>query len=63
MNWQKSLSRLSIPGLVLLVLGAVVCTQANKLLKSERLILAARIAGIVLALAGTMILLDFIPGL
>ncbi|MBR3873957.1 MAG: hypothetical protein IKJ26_07265 [Clostridia bacterium] len=63
MNWQKSLSRLSIPGLVLLALGAVVCTQANKLLKSERLILAARIAGIVLALAGTLILLDFIPGL
>ena len=63
MYWQKVLSRLSIPGILLLALGAVACTQAAKICKSERLTLAVRIAGIVLALAGTVILLDLIPGL
>ena len=63
MYWQKVLSRLSIPGILLLALGAVACTQAPKISKSERLTSAVRIAGIVLALAGTVILLDLIPGL
>ena len=63
MNWQKVLSRLSIPGLVLLVLGAVACTQAPRLFKSERLMLIARIAGLVCAVVGAAILLDFIPGM
>ena len=63
MNWQKMLDRLSIPGLVLLVLGAVVGMNAAKLAKTERLVFGLRMAGIVLALAGTLILLDFIPGL
>ena len=63
MNWQKVLSRLSIPGLVLLALGAVACTQAKRLMPNERLVFWLRIAGIVLALAGTIILLDFVPGL
>ena len=63
MYWQKVLSRLSIPGILLLVLGAVACTQATRLCKSERLTLCVRIAGLVLALAGTVILLDLIPGL
>ena len=63
MDWQKVLSRLSIPGVILLALGAVACTQAPKFCKSERLAVIVRIAGLVLALAGTLILLDFIPGL
>ena len=63
MNWQKMLDRLSIPGIVLLVLGAVVGMAAPKFAKTERLVFALRMAGLILALAGTLILLDFIPGL
>ena len=63
MNWQKSLERLSIPGLILLALGAVTATLAGKYCKNERLCVTARIAGLVSALLGTVILLDLIPGL
>ena len=63
MNWQKAMERLSIPGLILLVLGAVAASQAGKYCKSERLCMIARIAGLVSALLGTVILLDFIPGM
>ena len=63
MYWQKVLSRLSIPGVILLALGAVACTQAPRFCKSERLTVIVRIAGLALALAGALILLDFIPGL
>ena len=63
MNWQKVMERLSIPGLTLLVLGAVAATQAGKYCKSERLCVIARIAGLVSALLGAVILLDLIPGM
>ena len=63
MNWQKVMERLSIPGLTLLVLGAVAATLAGKYCKNERLKMIARIAGLVSALLGTLILLDFIPGM
>ena len=63
MNWQKVLSRLSIPGLILLMLGAVAATQAPKYCKSERLCMIVRIAGLASALLGTVILLDLIPGM
>jgi len=63
MNWQKVLSRLSIPGLVLFALGAVACTQVVRLCKTERLAVIVRIAGLLLAILGTAILLDFVPGL
>ena len=63
MNWQKVLSRLSIPGLILLMLGAVAATQAAKYCKSERLCMIARIAGLISALLGAAIMLDLIPGL
>ena len=63
MYWQEVLSRLSIPGVILLALGAVAGTQASKIFRSERLAVIVRIAGLVLALAGSLILLDFIPGL
>ena len=63
MNWQKALSKLSIPGIMLLALGAVAATQAEKYCKNERLCMIARIAGLVSALLGAVILLDLIPGL
>ena len=63
MNWQKIVDRLSIPGMILLVLGAVAASQAGKYCKNERLKMIARVAGLVSALLGTVILLDFIPGL
>ena len=63
MNWQKVLSKLSIPGVLLLALGAVAATQATRLCKSERLCMAVRIAGLMIALLGAAILLDVFPGL
>ena len=63
MNWQKILDRLSIPGLILLALGAVAATQAEKYCKSEHLCMIVRIAGLVSALLGAVIMLDLIPGL
>jgi len=63
MNWQKMMDKLSIPGLILLVLGAVAATQAGRLCQNERLCMAARIAGLISALLGAAILLDVFPGL
>ena len=63
MNWQKVLSKLSIPGIALLALGAVAATQANRFCKNEPLCMAVRIAGLILALLGAAILLDVFPGL
>ena len=63
MNWQKVLNRLSISGLILLVLGAVACTQAKRFDKSERLMNTVRFAGLALAIVGAAVLLDLIPGL
>ena len=63
MNWQKVLERLSIPGLVLLALGAVICVAAHRAAQNKRLVSVMYAAGIVLALVGAVILLDFIPGL
>ena len=63
MNWQKAVDRLSIPGLTLLLLGAVAATQAEKLCKNERLCVAVRVAGLILALLGAAVMLDLIPGL
>ena len=69
MNWEKVLSRLSVPGLTLLVLGVLTSAQAAKLCRlvfkerGERAILPVRITGLVLALLGAAILLDLIPGL
>jgi len=63
MNWQKVLSKLSIPGIALLALGAVAATQANRLIQNERLCMVVRIAGLIAALLGAAILLDVFPGL
>lgn len=63
MYWQTVRSRLSIPGLALLLLGAVLCTLVPKHIKGERAALAARLGGLALAVVGALILLDLIPGL
>ncbi|MDD3410632.1 MAG: hypothetical protein PHY12_07455 [Eubacteriales bacterium] len=67
--WEKVASRLSVPGLALIVVGALLCAQAQRLCtlafkeKGARLVLPAKIAGVALALLGALIMLDFIPGL
>lgn len=67
MDWQRVLSRLSIPGLILLVAGVVIGAQAARLCATagfqERAALWIRLIGLALALLGAVILLDFIPGL
>ncbi len=63
MNWQKVLDKLSIPGLILLALGAVMAIKADKLCQDERLQIAVRISGLLIALYGAAILLDAFPGL
>ena len=68
-DWEKVLSRLSVPGITLLLVGAVICVQATRLCRfvlhdrGERAVLPVRIAGLVLALLGALILLDVFPGL
>ena len=69
MDWDKALSRLSVPGLTLLVVGGVMCSQAARLCRlafgerGDRAVLPLRLFGLGLALLGAVILLDFIPGL
>lgn len=69
MNWELIWSRLSVPGITLLVLGSMMCVQAVKLCrlvfkeKGERAIMPMRVIGLIIALIGAAILLDFIPGL
>lgn len=67
MYWQNVLSRLSIPGLCLMVLGAMLGYGAAWLSGKvfgqggERAIVPMKVAGLLLALAGALILLDIIP--
>ncbi len=70
MNFLENLmSKLSIPGLVLLTLGAVLIFQSEKLCRlvfkenADKVLLPMTILGLALALFGALILLDFIPGL
>lgn len=69
MDWEKVLSRLSVPGITLLLAGAVLCAQATRLCRfvlrdrGERAVLPVKIVGLVMALLGAMILLDVFPGL
>ena len=70
MNVSQIASRLSTPGLALLALGAALCLAAGmlaaKLWRSEKgakRIGLIKAAGLALALAGTVILLDFISGM
>ena len=63
MNWQKIIDKLSVPGLILLLLGAVAAARAHRLCRSERLGMIVRIAGLIAAVLGAAILLDVFPGL
>lgn len=66
---EKVLARLSIPGLALVVMGVLLCTQAPKLCKlvwkerGDRAVVPLKVAGVIMTLLGALILLDFIPGL
>lgn len=68
-DWEKVLSRLSVPGITLLLAGVVLCAQATRLCRfvlrdrGERAVLPVKIVGLVMALLGAMILLDVFPGL
>ena len=65
--WDDVLTRLSIPGLALLVLG-MVCTYLAPTLSrwlfkqnSSKAEMPIKLGGFVLAVLGALILLDFIP--
>lgn len=66
MDVVKVLSRLSVPGVVLMALGAALCYGGGWLArkwfqkKAERAALAFKWVGLALALAGGLILLDLI---
>ncbi|MCE5344067.1 MAG: hypothetical protein LLF96_10880 [Eubacteriales bacterium] len=67
--WQGVLSRLSIPGVLLLVLGGVMCFAAPWLSRrvfkrwGERAATPIKVIGLVIVILSTLILLDFIPNL
>lgn len=67
-NGSQILERLSVPGLTLLAVGAALGYLAQPLCARlpqrwrGRAVLPARLIGLALALAGAVILLDFIPG-
>ena len=69
MDWQKVLSRLSVPGLTLLLVGILLCLNSAKLCalalgdRAERAVTPLKLFGLVLAILGAAILLDLIPGL
>jgi hypothetical protein len=67
MDWKGIASRLSLPGLALLVMGAAIGYEAPMLCKlvwkekGEKLVTPMKLVGLALALVGALILLDFIP--
>lgn len=61
MNTEKILSRLSIPGILLLMIGCAVTLSASRFSRMPALLM--RIFGLLAAVFGALILLDFIPGL
>ncbi len=69
MDWQKVLSRLSVPGVTLLLVGVLLCVHALRLCRlvfgerGEKAILPVRLIGLALAIFGALILLDVFPGL
>lgn len=66
MDWDKILSKLSVPGLILVALGAVMCFGAGwlagKLFKrhKEKAALWLKWAGLALAVLGSLDLLDIL---
>jgi hypothetical protein len=65
--WQGVASRLSVPGITLMVMGALLSFEAPKLCtlvskkEGERAIAPMKVAGLLLAVLGALILLDVIP--
>ena len=65
--WESVASRLSIPGIALLAIGALVCFDAPQLSAlvfkegGDRAALPMKVAGLLMAVLGTLILLDVIP--
>ncbi len=60
---EKVLSRLNIPGLILLIAGSVAVVSSEKIadkIGSQKMNLIIKAAGGVAALTGALILLDFI---
>ncbi|HPF86891.1 MAG TPA: hypothetical protein PK537_02420 [Candidatus Limiplasma sp.] len=59
--WQGVVSRISVPGIILIVLGAVLCFGAQKLapmlFKDEQKILPMKMTGLILVIAGALIAL------
>lgn len=69
---EKVLSRLSVPGVALLVIGAALCFGAEKLSglvfrgdaeKARKATTPLKFGGLLVALAGALILLDVFPNL
>jgi len=67
--WQGVLSRLSVPGVILVVVGAVLCFAAPGLSArlwkrgGERAVTPMKVAGLAMAVLGALILLDVFPNL
>lgn len=65
--WQGVLSRLSIPGVALMAMGALLTLDAKRLSNlvwkqgGDRAVMPLKVAGLVMALLGALILLDIIP--
>ncbi len=66
--WEKVITRLSVPGIILITAGIVLFFQSGKVSqwifreKAERAALPVKLLGLLLAVFGALILLDFIPG-
>ena len=67
--WQDVLARLSVPGLILALLGAILCYGAPKIAPriwkqgGDQAIMPMKVAGLALAILGVLILLDVFPNL
>ncbi len=67
--WQGVLGRLSIPGILLVALGAAIIIAVPWLSRTvfkregDRAIIPLKVAGLAITVLGALILMDFIPNL
>ena len=65
--WEGVLARLSVPGIILMAVGALLYYEAPKVCQlvlkenGERAVVPMKGIGLVMVLLGVLILLDFIP--